>query len=296
MLHAVIVNYHRPDITQQAIDSVLSETDTEVRVVLIENDGDGVWAQERYANDSRVVVKANADNLGFGAGCNQGMEIALADGTDVALLLNNDAVVEQGALKPLVEAAMHYGLAAPKILLPQKPLLYAAGGILEMRRARCRNRGLRQDDRGQFDYPARFPFSSACALAVSRRALETGIRFYEPFFLYYEDADYCVALNRAGFEVAYVPQARVIHLESASTSAEGRPSMLYYNARNRWIFLRRQATFLERIQGSAYLIAVSIIRTVSFLVRGKAYFSHVAALWQGLRDGVLNRAGKKPER
>lgn len=292
MLHAIIVNYHRPDITQQAIDSVLAETEIDVRVILIENDGDGAWARQLYNNESRVVVQANENNLGFGAGCNQGMEIALADGTDAVLLLNNDAVVEPGALKLLADAAMQYGLAAPKILLPEKPLLYAAGGIVEMSRARCRNRGLRQEDRGQYDKPERFRFSSACALLVSRRALETSIRFYEPFFLYYEDADYCLALARAGFEIAYVPSARVIHLESASTSAEGRPAMLYYDARNRWMFLHRQGTLAERLVGSVYLIFILLVRALSFLRHGKP--AQVSALWRGLRDGILRRGGKLP--
>ncbi len=288
---AVIVNYRRPDLTRRAVESVLESEGVETRVALVDNESDGVWARDLYGDDERVVIRANAGNIGFGAACNQGIEMALEQGCDAVLLLNNDARVESGALLTLAEAAGEHGLAAPKILLPDGRI-YAAGGIVEMARARCRNRGIYEIDRGQYDRRETMRFASACALMISRRALDSGVRFHKPFFLYYEDADLCLALGEAGFSVAYTPEARVVHLESASTGDDDGHSLLYYDARNRFLFLRRCGRAGQRTVGWIWLIGTTLVKSVYFLLRGRG--ARARALLRGLADGLSGRMGKDP--
>ena len=38
----------------------------------------------------------------------------------------------------------------------------------------------------------------------------------EGYFLYFEDAEYCLRARRAGWRVAYVPEARVVHFRGGS--------------------------------------------------------------------------------
>ena len=65
----IIVNYRRPELTREAIMSVLASEGVEARVVLVENAGDGQWASAHDAAEPRVEVIANPDNIGFGAAC-----------------------------------------------------------------------------------------------------------------------------------------------------------------------------------------------------------------------------------
>lgn len=285
---AVIVNYHQPKLAADAARSVLASRGIDPRVILIENEGDGDWVRREFATDARVSLIANAENIGFGPACNQGIERALAVNAEFVLLLNSDARVEPDALEKLVGPAAQYGMAAPKILLADGKI-YSAGGIVELSRARCRNRGIYEKDNGQYDRAETMPFASACALLISRRALETGARFYEPYFLYYEDADLCLTLGREGFSVGYEPSAIAVHLESASTSADRKPHLDYYDARNRWLFLARNAKFTRRMIGRIYLITIISIKILKLLFIG--HFHRARAIIHGFRHGLRGRFG-----
>lgn len=280
---AVIVNYHQPQLTADAARSVLAARGVDARVILVENAGDGAWARREFPGEARVSLIANAGNVGFGPACNQGIELALASGADFVLLLNNDAQVRPDTLEKLVAPARQYGLAAPKILLADGGI-YSAGGIVELSRARCRNRGIYERDDGQFDRAQTMAFASACTLMISRRALAAGIRFFEPYFLYYEDADLCLALGRAGFSVGYEPAAAAVHLESASTGRERKFHLDYYDARNRWLFLKRNAKGRERLIGSAYLAATVFYKACvvhALNLNGRALIRGLLAAWKG---------------
>ena len=122
---------------------------------------------------------------------------------------------------------------------------------------------------------------------IDRRALAGGIRFHEPYFLYYEDADLCLALERAGWRVAYVPEAVAEHLESASTAAAGLERLDYYDARNRVLLLERQATRIERIVGGLYLRGALGVKMARLRRAGES--ARAEAIARGLADA---RAGK----
>ena len=324
---AVIVNYRQPELTREAIDSVLRSEGVCVSVWLVENAGAGQWARKVYDNEPRVEIIANPENIGFGAACNQGIDRALAEDNDFIFLLNNDATVDLQTLTllatassaalgspalPSADAPMNpaetrdprplrrqsgYGasetetrnpIPAPKILLPDGRL-YAAGGLVELGRARARNRGIYEPDRGQYDRREPVDFASACALMIPRGALEGGIRFHEPYFLYYEDADLCLRLRKAGFPIIYEPRARVVHHESASTPQVRRPELLYYETRNRLVFLLRHAGGWKRAAGMLYLLGATTAKLARRSMRRR--FGESRAMLRGLIDGVRGQGG-----
>ncbi|MEN6625948.1 MAG: glycosyltransferase family 2 protein [Candidatus Sumerlaeia bacterium] len=284
----IIVNYHQPKLAAEAARSVLNSRGADARVILVENEGDGAWARAEFGDDARVSLIANEDNIGFGPACNQGFERALAGDAECVLLLNSDALVEPDMIGKLIEPASRYGMAAPKILLKDGKI-YAAGGIVELMKARCRNRGIYEDDRGQHDRAETMAFSSACVLMISRKALESGARFYEPYFLYYEDADLCLSLGRKGFAVAFEPAATAVHLESASTTSERKPRLDYYDARNRWVFLMRQGNAGQKAIGGFYLTAILLVKIAKMTMSGNS--ERARALLRGLTDALGGRMG-----
>ena len=287
----LIIHYRDPRLTEQAVESALSSAGVETRVILVDNTAEGGWEQSRWNEDERVLLIANHRNLGFAAACNQGIEAALADGADALMLLNNDARLAPGALAILAEATQETGLAAPKILLPNGRL-YAAGGLAELVKARARNRAIYRPDGGQFDAPEQMDFCSACALMIGRRVLASGVRFDEAYFLYYEDADYCLHLRRAGFRVAYEPRARVTHLESASTASHQSHRLDYFNARNRLRFLARNGRPWQWIAGGGYCLAVLAVRVIHCLVKGDR--QRATATVRGVVDALTGRFGPGP--
>jgi hypothetical protein len=72
---------------------------------------------------------------------------------------------------------------------------------------------------------------------MRREVLEQVGLMDDNYFLYFEEADFCWRAKRAGWEVWYVPQSRVMHLEGASTgiNAEAtRRASYWYDSRRRF--------------------------------------------------------------
>jgi GT2 family glycosyltransferase len=76
---------------------------------------------------------------------------------------------------------------------------------------------------------------------VRRQALDAVGPFDEEFFLYFEEVDFCARARRLGWTCWYVPDARVVHYEGASTGIRvpGRRRPAYWFASRRRFFVKR---------------------------------------------------------
>ena len=93
--------------TRMCIDSVLASTNQSAWRLVVINDASPepevtAWLRERAAQDSRITLLENPDNLGFVGTVNRGM--ALSDSNDV-LLLNSDTEVANNWLDRIRRAA-----------------------------------------------------------------------------------------------------------------------------------------------------------------------------------------------
>ena len=115
----VVVNYNGGDLTADCLRSVVRTAwpADRLEVVLVDNaSDDGVVARVRRELPVVRVVEQTT-NTGFGAGCNAGIDALGA--VDFVALVNNDATVDPGWLRPLVaalDADPGLGAACPKIL------------------------------------------------------------------------------------------------------------------------------------------------------------------------------------
>jgi GT2 family glycosyltransferase len=115
----VVVNYNGGELTLDCLRSVVRSAwpAARLRVVLVDNaSADGIAARVRAELPVVQVIERDR-NDGFGAGCNTGIQ-ALGD-VDFVALVNNDATVDPGWLRPLVDvlqADPGLGAACPKIL------------------------------------------------------------------------------------------------------------------------------------------------------------------------------------
>lgn len=217
----IIVNWNRKEDTLACLESLSRITYPNARVIVVDNGSSDGSAQAVRGLFGRAMVIALPQNLRFAGGNNIGLREVLARGDDYALLLNNDTLVEPDFLDHLITAAESdpkIGLAGPKILYCDRPgVIWFAGGVLKASWGYVRHYGLRRPDNGRFDQPKKVSFLTGCCLLIRREVLETVGLLDEGYYLYSEDADYCLRARRAGFELYYEPQARIFHKVSAST-------------------------------------------------------------------------------
>lgn len=157
--------------------------------------------------ESRFRVATEGRNLGFAVGVNRGLEVLLKEfpGSPV-LLINNDAVLLQGALGVFQEALESHPDA--EILYPDIDHDGWVRGTVYYHRLT----GLITDRR----LPGSFPYASGCCLLVNLPK-SGAVLFDEDFFMYGEDIELGARLSRRNGAMVHVPKLLVQHEGSASS-------------------------------------------------------------------------------
>lgn len=237
----IVLCYNGVELTLACLESLRRGTHPRADVLIVDNaSSDGTPAAVRARFPEAAVIETGA-NLGFAAGNNVGLRYALERGYDYALLLNNDTEVAPDAIERLVaaaESAPDVGVVGPTIAYYERPdLIWSAGGVIDWRRGDSHMRGIGEPV-AQLPAAAReVDFVTGCALMCKRAALGRAGLLDERFFMYYEEAEWCVRATRAGFRILHVPGARVLHKIPLDARAD-KPYVAYYMTRNRLLFLR----------------------------------------------------------
>jgi GT2 family glycosyltransferase len=232
-----------------------------VAIALIDNSGDRGIAHEiirlaqmrfRDANVQMTYLHGHA-NIGYGAAHNL---VLHGSGADYHLVLNPDVELEPDALATGVRWLAEHaeiGAIAPEVMTPdgRRDYLckrYPAVFDLLLRgfapgfvRALFRGRLRRYEMRDVIDTdPAReiidIPAMSGACLLVKRRAIDTTGGFDPKFFLYFEDFDWTVRLNRIT-RTAYLPAMRVVH-HGGGAARKGVAHIGWF-VRSGWRFYRK---------------------------------------------------------
>lgn len=255
----VIVNYR----TAKLVIDCLRSLSTQVadlgsgRVVVVDNDsGDGsagklFSAIEHEGWSDWVSIIPLDRNGGFAFGNNAGIRVALsaANHVDYVMLLNPDTVVRPGAVRSLVGFMNTH----PSVGIAGSLLENAEGGVecsahrkhsplseldsgarLGLLSRLLSRYSVSPPPRGQA-HPC--DWVSGASMIVRRAVLEQIGLIDEGYFLYFEEADFCWRAKGAGWEIWYVPESRVMHLEGASTGIRDsakRRARYWYDSRRRF--------------------------------------------------------------
>ncbi len=291
-ISAIVVNWNAREDTRECIESLLKSDHPGLEVILVDNassDGSVEYLRNLFPN---ITILANKENERFALGSNKGMRLAIERGAQFLFLLNNDAVVEEktvGALLRAMESTPGAGLVGPKILyFSRKDVIWSAGGEVSFWRGMTRHRGIRQKDAGQFDRTADVGYLTGCALMAGRELVEK-IGYLDPaFYIYGEDADWCLRAREAGFRVVYVPEARVWHKVSLSTGGEFSPVKLYEKTRSNLLLFARHARPYHWITIPFASLAFLLWLFLRGVFRGDLEVPR--AVVRALRDGFRKKA------
>ena len=209
---ALVVAFEAP---QDLMEALLDSLPPLVAKVLVVDNGskrqDGLAA----ARSRGAQVLGMGKNAGFPAAVNAGFRVLSPH--DWVLVLNFDIRLLPGAVAAMVavgESHPRVAAVAPKILLHDYPGHLDALGTQVHPGFLASNRGIGQPDLGQFD--AVEPVMGACfgAALIRRCAWEEVGALWEPYFLYYEDVDWCWRARLRGWLLLSCPEAGVIHRHS----------------------------------------------------------------------------------
>ena len=240
LLSVVLVNYKVPQLTIEAVRSVLAscrQIEGEVEVIVLDNaSDDDSMARLRTAlgTEPRVKLLESATNGGFARGNNQA--IAEARG-EYLLLLNPDTLVGESTLSyclTFLQTHPEAGAVGPR-LINQSGAMHPESkrGVPTLWHSFCRftrlyrlaphSAWLNGYYQGHLspDEVQQVPVLTGAFLMMRRALYQAVGGLDERYFMYGEDIDLCYTIERAGYHNYYLPTP-VLHYKGESEQAADR--------------------------------------------------------------------------
>lgn len=289
----IIVNYFAGDCLIDCVRSALRQCG---QVVIVDNSASDPAddtldvLRSVFGGNSRVMLLPQIANLGFAAACNIGA--GAADG-EWLLFLNPDCVLAENAVSKLLKAMNAHpeaGMAGGLVLNPDgSEQAGCRRAVPTPWRSFVRAFGL---SRLSHRYPRLFAgyelhgeplpmgpepveaISGACMLVREAAMDEVGL-LDDAYFMHCEDLDWCMRFRRSGWQVLFVPDARVTH--EKGTCSHARPIFVEWHKHKGMIrFYRQHFSY----QYPGFLMVL-----VTFGVWLRFTLVSVSSLWKRLKSG-----------
>jgi GT2 family glycosyltransferase len=288
LVFIIILSWNHWEITADCLRSLERLTYPNHRILLVDNGSTDGTVESLPKEFPNVILLANRQNLGFAPGCNVGIKYALTQRADFVLLLNNDTVVPEDLIDVLVNRAKilpDAGVLAPMLRYHDRSgRIWFAGSRRHWLTLESVDSGpeiprrhTRTDELHTVDY------IFGTAMMIPTAVLQKVGLFDEHFFMYYEDLDFCLRIQEAGYQLYYVPDTTVEHRVSSSTQSLS-TFRYYHKARSSVYFFRKHAYGLRRLIIPFYRLG-SALRTVLRLA-SRRQWPEIRAYLRGLKDGL----------
>lgn len=264
--------------------SVVASECQPVLILVVDNASTDYSIEQARLRFPEVEFCRNHENLGFGCACNQAIQRALAQADEFVLLLNQDARLEPNTLALILDLARRQPLAAAigsKTLSTARTpdgdfMLLYNGAWRRWLPTWQRIPGIGRSERNSPVGPREVDYVWGHGMLLRCAALgEVGL-FDPGFFMYFEDLDLCLRLQRAGWQNWCDSRAVIWHAVEEPNRAER--SRLW-----RWQMKLASARHFCRKHYGAVLGEVfwglTILRESEPLLR-RGHFRAVAHVWQ----------------
>jgi GT2 family glycosyltransferase len=225
-LSICIVSYNTRDMLRACLESIYAQPPRiPFEIVIVDNhstDGSVAMLAEAFPE---IMVIQNSENRGYTAPMNQALQAAGA--TRFLVQLNPDTVILPAAFDCMVDFMAGHpevGIISPKVLnrdgslqrqcrrsaaRPWDTLSYSLG-LWKLGPATKFWNGYLKGQYGEDETHPTEAVSGSC-MFIRREVIEQIGYLDENFFAYQEDSDFCFRTRKAGWQIYYVPQAKIIH-------------------------------------------------------------------------------------
>jgi GT2 family glycosyltransferase len=283
-----------------------------LEVIVVDNASTDGSPEMVRADFSSVRLLANHRNVGFAAGCNQGL--AQASSRHLLLLnsdtlLENDAVTELAAFLDAHPGVGLVGCALKNVDGSRQPSLghfpSVAGALL----AKLRQAGRRQAGPWRnFNYPflsfeqhgqeQDVDWVAGAAMLTRRDVVEQVGPMDEKIFLFAEEWDWCYRMRAAGWRIRFTPAVHVVHVGSGSWAfslsllSQSRRAGIFYFYRKHYGRFSAAVFRLLVAAGAAVRTALAAIRCLFPSSRREEPGRQLREGWESLRWAVSPAASR----
>lgn len=262
ILSVIYIYYNTPNEIKKSIDTLKhSLGKIPYEVIIVDNASSWEISEELISLPNIKFIKNNV-NCGYGRGLNQGAKIAQGE---YLLLVNPDIEFTKNSIDKLlirIGEDPKIGVIGPQLIDEKGEVAQSISGVPSLLQSlfvfsfiakiwpnnpflvKYHNLTLDRNKEHEVDV-----VSGACMLVRKSCFDEIG-GFDERFFMYFEEADFCLRIKKEGYKILYVPKAKIIHLVGKS------------NQNKEWIkrtFEQSRFKFFKKYHGLIPAVLVELI-------------------------------------
>jgi GT2 family glycosyltransferase len=275
----IVLNYIHWESTVACVRSLLLSTYQNYEIILIDN---------ASPNDSEVQLRKlfpglvffqTGNNLGYTGGINYGIKRVLEGDSEYILVINPDTTVEKDLLVHLVASMIKNptaAIAGGTIYYSDDTnrIWYAGGKLVPWKGYAEHFTTLVNNADASTD--RQVTFVTGCLMLLRVSALRNIGLLDDRFFMYLDDIEYSSRVRRFGYELLYVPEAKIFHKIIGHDEAVYK---LYYSVRNRFLLIKTAFSGLSRWVAVLYF-------SLSLMVKMMIWWFNNAELFQASRMGI----------
>jgi len=273
---AIVVNWNAGKHLAQCVTALINQRGIDLDVVVVDNASSDNSLEALKTYGDRVRLIQTGENLGFGRAVNRGVAVSHSA---IVVAMNPDVVLQPDAVNTMVDfldTHANVGMVGPKLKDADGQVLASCGEAPRLRDEICRKFLLHlifpllKFRRRSPSQPEAVAWVTGACFAVRRRVLDAVNGLDEAIFMYYEDVDLGLSINRSGWQVMYLPHAEGIHIGGESSKQAltrmlvvSEASYAYFIAKHLGQWAARLLRFLRPIEmtlrallwGSVFLLA-----------------------------------------
>ena len=202
-------------------------------------------------------------NKGFAYGVNLAIKKAVEEGYKYFCVINNDTNFKRDFIgnalssikknpKSIIGGKIYYagGYEYHKKRYSKKDrgnVIWYAGGFTDWKHAITIHKGVDEVDKGQYDDIQETEFITGALMLFDIDVINKIGFLDESFFLYFEDADYCIRALNKNTKLYYDPSIVIWHKVSQSTGGSGSDIQVRYQTLNQLKFGLRYAPLRTKL-------------------------------------------------
>lgn len=232
LLSIIIVNLNTCELLRKCLESLQRSSYRAIDIVVVDNgsqDGSPNMVEASFPNVKLVGLPTN---IGFVGGNLEALPYAHGE---FVCFLNSDTEIEPDAFSHLVDYMEKHpkvGCCEPKLLWMKDPTRLDSIGDWLTWTGMLFHRGYLQKDQGLTQPFPIFAAKGACIVLRSSLLDEIG-SFDDSYFAYFEETDLCWRIWLSGYEVHFVPAARVKHLLAGTSQNLNTGFVTFHAFKNR---------------------------------------------------------------
>lgn len=281
VIYLLTVNYYSTELIRRLLSSIVV-TEQDYQLIIVNNSPEDTSVNQLPQIYSSVTVLTARTNLGFGSGCNLGIQhIYNLNSQAIIWLINPDTQIEKRAIQYIKQCLIqnpNVAILGTKIKDLEGTIWFSAGRFNPCT-GFVKDKAKGEVISDSVVQVLNCRWVSGCSLILNLKQFAHCPSFDTQFFLYYEDADLCERCYKQGYQIAVTQAVLVTHAVSSITSKD-LSTQFKHATYSKLYFLWKHGTVFALILNLFYMLVLGILLFSKNrpAARGR---------WQGLKQFIL---------